>query len=410
MRSATMLYNSLSDIKVVDLTHFVAGPYATKLLADLGAEVIKVEPPWGEGGRDYASSPSMEGAADAARRSGALFSYLNANKLGVSLNLKHQRGRELLLGLLKDADLLVENFAPGTLEHFGLAPQELVAKFPRLSVVSISNFGQDGPDRDAKLNDLVLFARGGWSYAIGEPDRGPLTPPGSLAQYVGGLYAAIGGLQTLFARDQHGQGQQVDVSLVESTIATMIYETVGFQYSGFLRQRMGRQFVIITPLIVTLRSRDGFVGLHCTSDEQFAALCEFIGRPELRRDPRFSNVLLRIGNTKALQEIVEEFFSRHDSAYLYHQGQRRGVPVALIPTVAEVMEWEQLKGRRFFEPMTDGLGRTLMVPGPPLRLSSHRGTVSRSAPMIGEHNREILGSRLGLGAQDLAQMKEARII
>jgi len=352
----------------------------------------------------------MEGAADAARRSGALFSYLNANKLGVSLNLKHQRGRELLLGLLQEADLLVENFAPGTLERFGLAPQELIAKFPRLSVVSISNFGQDGPDRDAKLNDLVLFARGGWTYGIGEPDRGPLTPPGSLAQYVGGLYAAIGGLQTLFARDQHGHGQGVDVSLVESTIATMIYETVSFQYSGFLRQRMGRQFVIITPLIVTLRSRDGFVGLHCTSDEQFAALCELIGRPELRTDPRFSNILLRIGNARPLQEMVEAFFSRHDSAYLYHEGQRRGVPVALIPTVAEVMEWEQLKARRFFEPMTDRLGRTLMVPGPPLRLSSHRASASHPAPAIGEHNRQILGGRLGLGAQELAQMTEAQII
>ena len=140
-----MRYRALSDVRVVDLTHFIAGSYATKLLADMGADVIKVEPPWGEGGRKL--GPHRAGNRDR----GALFAFLNLNKRGVTLNLKHDRGRELAAGLLDGADLLVENFAPGTLAALGLAPDEMIAKFPRLSIVSISNFGQDGPERDGKL-------------------------------------------------------------------------------------------------------------------------------------------------------------------------------------------------------------------------------------------------------------------
>src|SRR5713226_1145258 len=207
-----MRYSALSDVRVVDLTHFIAGPYATKLLADMGADVIKVEPPWGEGGRKLGPH---RGSSDR----GGLFAFLNLNKRGVTLNLKHARGRELITALLEGADLLIENFAPGTLAALGLAPDALIRKFPKLSVVSISNFGQDGPERDGRLNDLVLFARGGWTFPVGERDRSPLTPPGSLAQFVGAVYGAIGAMQAIAARDFGlGRGQHVDISLLEATV------------------------------------------------------------------------------------------------------------------------------------------------------------------------------------------------
>ena len=252
-----MRYRALSDVRVVDLTHFIAGPYATKLLADMGADVVKVEPPWGDGGRKL----GPHRAADEDR--GGLFAFLNLNKRGVTLNLKHERGRELLAGLLDGADLLIENFAPGTLAALGLAPDELIAKFPKLSVVSISNFGQDGPERDGKLNDLVLFARGGWTFPVGERGREPLTPPGSLAQYVAALYGAIAAMQALTARDLGlGHGQHVDVSILEATVATMIYETVTFQYTGIVRSRAGKRFAVGPFLIVTLKCKDGYAGLH----------------------------------------------------------------------------------------------------------------------------------------------------
>ncbi|HYB89858.1 MAG TPA: CoA transferase [Candidatus Binataceae bacterium] len=403
-----MRYSALSDVKVVDLTHYIAGPYATKLLADLGAEVIKVEPPWGEGGRRI--GPFRPGARDGDARPerGGLFAFLNTNKLGVTMNLGHAEGREMLLALLAQADLLVENFAPGTLAGWGLAPADLLAKFPRLSIVSISNFGQDGPDRDGILNDLTLFARGGWTFAVGEPDREPLTPPGSLGQYMGGLYGAIGAMQALMARDLAlGRGQHVDISLLEALAATLIYDPVSFQYSGIVRRRVGKRYAIGPFVIVTLKCQDGYAGIHCVTDRQFEALCEMMGRSELVRDPRFHTARLRMINSDALLEIIEPFFLEHDRQWLYREGQGRGIPMTPVPNVAEVLEWEQTKARNYFETIDDPVLGRFRIPGSPLRLTSHRPVPSRPAPLLGEHNREVLGARLGLDGARLSELRSA---
>ena len=400
-----MRYSALSDVRVVDLTHFIAGPYATKLLADMGAEVIKIEPPRGEGGR--ALGPHR-GAPNPDR--GGLFAFVNQNKLGVTLNLKHDRGRELLHGLLTDADILCENFAPGTMAALGLPPQDLLAKFPTLSIISISNFGQDGPDRDAPLNDLALFARGGWTFPVGEKDREPLTPPGSLAQYVGAVYGAIGAMQALAARDFGlGHGQHVDISLLEATVATMIYETVSFQYVGAVRERAGKRFAIGPFMIVTLKCRDGYAGLHCVTDKQFEGLCDLMEHRELLTDPRFRTALQRMVNNDALLKIVEDFFIERDRAWLYREGQGRAIPIVPIPSVAEVLEWEQTKARNYFDTLADPVLGTIRVPGAPLRLGS-KPEAPRPAPTLGQHNREILCGRLGLSADDLDRLGKEGIV
>src|SRR5215469_9755986 len=401
-----MRYSALSDVRVVDLSHFIAGPYATKLLADMGAEVIKVEPPWGEGARRLGPFPHAAESKPPER--GGLFAFLNQNKLGVTLDLKEARGRDLLTRLLEDADLLIENFAPGTLAAFGFAPDELLAKFPRLSIVSISNFGQDGPDRDSRLNDLVLFARGGWTYPVGEKDREPLTPPGSLAQYVGALYGAIAALQAVLARRlSNGPGQHIDISLLEATVATMIYEAVTFQYVGVARERAGKRFAVGPFLIVTLRCRDGYAGLQCVTDKQFQALFQLMGEPALARDARFASARQRMVNNDELLRMVEEFFLKHERAWLYREGQRRAIPLVPIPSVAEVLEWEQTRARGFFETIEDPeLGR-IRIPGAPLRFSSQRPEASRAAPRLGEHNRQILESRLGLGAAKMERTSDS---
>ncbi len=397
-----MRYRALSDIRVIDLTHFIAGPYATKLLADYGAEVIKVEPPWGEGGRKIGP---FRANGEPSRDRGGLFAFLNTNKLGITLDLRDRPGRDALLRLLGDADLMVENFAPGTLAKLGIAPSELMARFPRLSIISISNFGQDGPDRDGILNDLTLYARGGWTYPVGEPNREPLTPPGSLAQYIGGLYAAIAAMQAMLARKiGTASGQHIDISLLEAAVATMIYETVTFQYAGVVRERAGRRFAVGPFLIVTLKCRDGYAGLQCVTDKQFEGLCDLMGRPEMARDQRFATALQRMVNNDALLEIVAAFFLKHDRGWLYREGQRRAIPLVPIPSIGEVLEWEQTKARGFFETIDDPeLGR-IRIPGAPLRLTSHRPEPSRPAPRLGEHNQEILGNRLGIDAAEIARM------
>jgi len=397
-----MRYGSLSDVRVIDLTHFIAGPYATKLLATLGAQVIKVEPPWGEPGRRLGPFPPGSSGHGAH---GGLFAFLNTDKLGITLNLKREPGRAALLGLLEGADLLVENFAPGTLARLGFAPQQLLGRFPRLSIVSISNFGQTGPERDGILNDLTLFARGGWTFPVGEPDREPLTPPGSLAQFVGGVYGAIGAMEALLARDfALGRGQHVDLSLLEATVSTMIYESVAFQYTGIVRTRVGKRFNQ-PNLIVTLKTRDGYAGLHCVTEKQFRSLLEIIGRPDLLHDPRFEAVMPRIQNLPALIEILEQFFLTRDRKWLAAEGLRRGLPLVPIPSAAEVLEWEQTRARNYFETIDDPALGQIRIPGPPLRLGSHRGAPSRPAPRLGEHNREILGVRLGLGEAKLRELQ-----
>lgn len=407
-----MVYRALSDVRVVDLTHYIAGPYATRLLAQLGAEVIKVEPPWGEGGRRLGPYRELaEGVAPQTPDRGGLFAFLNADKLGVTLNLKHERGRELLGRLLADADLLYENFAPGTLARLRLDPGALLARFPRLSIVSISNYGQDGPDREAPINDIVLAARGGWTFAVGEPQREPLSPPGALAQYVGALYAALGGMQALFARDLgFGRGQRVDISLLETTVATMIYDTVAFQYTRMLRVRRGKQYAQGPFLIATLPCRDGYAGLHCVSDKQFRALFEMMGRPELADDERFALAPARMANNAALVELVEAFFALHDAAWLYGEGQRRGIPLVPIPSVAQVLEWEQLKARQYFETIDDPVLGPICVPGAPLRLGSHRAAPSHPPPRLGEHNESVFSERLGLSPGDLDELRAAGVL
>lgn len=402
-----MRYSALSDLRVVDLTHFIAGPYATKLLADFGARVVKVEPPGGEGGRRIGAERT--GRAETDR--GALFAFLNTNKLGVSLDLKSAPGRDLVLQMLSDADLMVENFPPGAMARLGLEPAELLERFPRLSIVSISNFGQDGPDRDAPLDDLTLFARGGWTYPVGELAREPLTPPGSLAQYIGGLYGAIAAMQATMARDLSGaRGQHVDISLLEATVSTMIYESVGFQYSGLVRQRSGRRFAIGPFMIATLKCKDGYAGIQQVTDKQFEALCDLMDRRDLLAEARFTTAKDRMLNNDALLEIVAAFVLGRERNWLYREGQGRGLPLVPIPSIGEVLEWEQTRARDYFETIDDPALGTIRIPGTPLRVTSHRAAPSRPAPRLGEHNREVLGSGLGLDASALRELAAAGTI
>jgi CoA:oxalate CoA-transferase len=402
-----MRYSSLRNTRVVDLTHHIAGPYATRLLAEAGADVIKVEPPGGDEARK--AGPHRNGASNGDR--GGRFAFLNTNKYGVTLNLKHQRGRELLMRMLEGADLLIENFAPGTLARLGLDSADLLERFPKLSIISISNFGADGLDRDAKMNDLVLFARGGWTYPVGEKDREPLTPPGSLVQYLGGLLGAIAGLQSMLARDLTlGHGQHVDVSLLEAAALTMIYEPVGFQYSGIVRERAGKRFAVGPFLIVTLKCQDGYAGVQCVTDKQFESLCELMGKPELIKDDRFKTALQRYMNNDAWLAMVEEFFLQHDRRWLHREGQARAIPMVWIPSVAELLEWEQLASRNYFETVDDPVLGRIRIPGAPLRMGSHRPEPTRPAPRLGEHNRDILCGRLGISERELRDLKAAGTI
>ena len=398
---------ALNRIRVVDLTHYIAGPYCTKLLADYGAEVVKIEKPGdGEEGRRlapfFADQPGPE-------RSG-LFFFLNTNKQDVTLDLKSARGREIALKLISLADVLVENFRPGVLERLGFTAQVLAQTNPRLVHTSISNFGSSGPYRDYTLTDGVAYALGGWTYPMGELDRPPVQPGGAFGQYVAGLYAAIGTLQAIRNRDELNTLQHLEVSIQEALVATTLYDFVAFSYSGFVRRRSGRQFHLGFPNLVTLPCKDGYVGIHAGLPHQIHALLEMVGRSDLANDARFQTVATLGANAQELHDALLPWLHEHTKQDVYHTAQARGIPACPIPSPKEVVEWAHLKERGHFLDIEHPEGGTVRIPGPPFREYGKPLWPLARAPVLGEHTEAVLGKKLGYTPADVQQLRDEEIV
>ena len=401
------MQHALSGIRVLDLTHYIAGPYCTKLLADYGAEVIKIEKPQtGDGARFlppfFANRPGTE-------RSG-LFCFLNTNKQGITLNLKHERGREVVLQLARHADVLVENFHPGVMERLGLSPTELEKANPRLVTVSVTNFGSSGPYRDYQMTDGVAYALGVWTYPMGAVDRPPVQPGGAFGQYMAGLYAGIGALQAVRHRNETGVSQSVEVSIQEALVASTLYDFVAFSYAGFLRKRSGRQFHLGYPNLVTLPCADGYVGFHAGLPQHIHLLLELAERPDLAAEPRF-NALAGIGaHAQELHDVLEPWLKTRKKWDVFHLAQKRGIPTSPIPTPNEVVNWPHLNERQAFIEVEHPEGGTVKIPGPPFREQGHLPWSLRRAPLLGEHTEEILCRKLGYSKAEVERMREEGIV
>ncbi len=401
------LERALSGIRVVDLTHYIAGPYCTKLLGDYGAEVIKIEPPVrGEGGR---SLPPFFDAQPGHENSG-LFCFLNTSKQSVAIDLKHEQGRAATLRLIEQADVVVENFRPGTLERLGLSQEVLRAANPRVVSVAISNFGSSGPYRDYRMTDSVAFALGSWTYPMGEQDRPPVQPGGAFGQYVAGLYAAIGTLQAVRNRNATNAAQHVEVSIQEALVATSLYDFVAFSYSGFVRQRSGKQFHAAFPNLVTLPCADGYVGVHAGLPHQIVALLELVERPDLASDARFQSIPTLAMCADELHAALIPWMGARKKWDIYHAAQARGIPLSPIPSAQEVVEWVQLKERQAFIEIERPGGGTVSIPGPPSRESGEPILSLRRAPRVGEHTASVLGEKLGYTNAELQRLRAAGAI
>jgi CoA:oxalate CoA-transferase len=401
------MQHALRSIRVVDLTHYIAGPYCTKLLADYGAEVIKVEKPEvGDGARTL---PPFFGDQPGQERSG-LFFFLNTNKQGITLNLKTERGREVLLQLVKQADVLVENFRPGVMDRLALSRETLESVNPRLVSVSITNFGASGPYRDYQLTDSVAYALGGWTYPMGELDRPPVQPGGAFGQYIAGLYAAIGTLQAVRNRNETGEAQSVEVSIQEALIATTLYDFVAFSYAGFVRQRSGRQFHLGFPNLVTLPCADGYVGIHAGLPHQVHALLELVGRPDLAAEPHYQTLAGLPMHAQELHGALLPWMQKRGKWDIYHAAQARGIPLSPIPSPAEVVEWQHLKARQSFLEIEHPEGGKVKIPGPPFRENGKPLWPLRRAPLLGEHTEGVLCRKLGYHEADVQQMRESSIV
>ena len=397
----------LAGIRVLEYGHLVSAAYATKLLADLGAEVVKVEPPSGDDSRRRGPFPAGVPHPDHS----GLFVYLNTNKQSVTLDLGESRGREIFGRLAAGVDLLVHNAPPPVMDRCRLHYEELSAGNPGLVMVSISPFGLEGPHRGYEATDLTLWNSGGLAYLNGggseAEDLPPLKAYGFQAGYQGALNGAIAGLGALFARLRTGTGQHVVVSIQQSIAAILELTFEYWPYMGLVASRLGRK--PIQPLDF-LECRDGWVFVCCVEEHQWRSFVDLMGNPEWAEMELFADRLSRGANWDALKLFLQEWAQEQSVMEIYHAAQRRRIPFAPVSTMSDLLSSAHLKTRGFFALLDQpGMGE-VTVPGAPYRFSRPGWSIRRPAPALGQHNEEILGGRLGLSSAEIAALGESHVL
>lgn len=399
-----MMEQALAGIKVLDLTHYIAGPYCTKLLADYGAEVIKIEKPGdGDGARRMAP---FFGDDPHPEKSG-LFLYLNTNKLGVTLDLKSETGVKIFEKLVRDTDILVENFSPRVMPSLGLDYENLERISARLVMTSISNFGQSGPYRDYKATEIVADAMGGWMAIIGDPEREPLKPGGYQAQFVAGLFGAVGTTTALYGQEMTGIGQHVDISLMDAVLYIQMGITSRYSYSEHITRRAGNR--VWPPPGSILPCKDGYIGAIAVTTEQWATLCHWMGMPALIEDPRFVTVADRVEHIDELDAILISWLVEHEQEDLFREAQKRALPFAVPATTKMLLESRHLQERDYFVEVDHPVTGRVPYPGAQFKMGDLPYELER-APLLGEHNEEVYCHRLGYSKSDLVRLREQGII
>ncbi|MBI3954378.1 MAG: CoA transferase [Chloroflexi bacterium] len=399
---------ALSGIRVLDLTHYVAGAYCTKLLGDYGAEVIKVERP-GHGDDTRRLGPFLNDIPDI--EGSGLFLHLNTNKKSVTLNLKSKRGKSVFRDLVKDSDIVAENFSPRVMPSLRLPFQGLREVNPALVMTSISSFGSTGPYSHYRATDLVEYAMSGWMYPMGEPARPPLQPGGPFVQYVAGLYAAIGTLMAHHWATATGEGQRVEVAIHEAAVSLLVYDTVTYSHTGQVRERKGHRFTLGgpgNPLSSVQPCKDGYIVL--VVGRRLTELFQLIGRTELRDDPKFSTPEAVTEHADEFEELLRPWLLSHTMEEIFHTAQRARIPIAMVPTAGELLDFDQHKAREYYVEVEHPQAGAVVHTGPPFRMSATPWQVSRPAPRLGEHNEEVYSGRLGYSRKDMETLRAERVI
>jgi CoA:oxalate CoA-transferase len=398
------MYNSphamtspLSDLRVLDLSQDVAGPYCARLLADFGADVIKVEPPGGEPGRELAP---LLGDAPGPLRSG-LFAWLNLNKRGISLNLDSTRGQAMLRALARQADIVLESFAPGYLDERRIGFDLLEAAKPGIILTSVTPFGQTGPWRDREGNDLTAFALSGWAWINGIAGREPLKDSGYQASFVAAVDAFLGTLAAVIYRDRHGVGQHVDVSVLEALTEIFGPRLLGAQHTGGASEqpRAGGSF-----MEGPIECKDGHISLTISRAYFWRDAMTELGLPELANDETFWS---RRGRREELGALIQPRVREREKYELFEKLSTLRVISGMVLTTEELFSNRHVRARDFFfEVDQPGLGR-VELPGAPFKMTATPATVRRPAPAPGEHTAEVLKELLALEDGDIEDLRRA---
>ena len=400
-----MAQSALEGIKIIDLTHHVAGPYCTKMLADFGAEVIKIERP-GVGDPTRKSGPFAGDTPDPDKS--LPFLYLNTNKRSITLDIKSNAGQDILKQLVRDSHLLVENFRPRTLPSLGLSYEELRSINPSLVMVSISNFGQTGPYRDYEATDIVEYALGGLMYIFGLNEREPLKHAFDQAQYKTGANAASGATIAMLHQQLTGQGQWIDASIQESIASAVRDTATAFGYTGVIKWRQPKETGEIPRGPV--RVSDGYIMPITFGAVDWKATADFLDAPALL-DDKFSTQDSRVENAEELDAVLSEAFEKRDKFEIFYEAHKqRRLIYGVVHDPKEVVENPQYIWREFFQEIQHPVAGTLTYPGAPFIMSETPWNVSAPAPTLGQHNQEIFGDRLGIPQEEIARLFAAGVI
>ena len=389
---------ALAGLRVLDLSRVLAGPLAAQMLADHGASVIKVEPPDGDESRRFGPPPDERGET-------AYFGGLNRGKRSIAIDLSRPAGRAVLERLLEDADVLIENFVPGTMEKWGLGYEAALApRHPKLIYCGVSGFGADGPLGGLPGYDAVAQAICGLMSINGTPDSGPLRIGVPVVDYLTGYNALAGVLLALAARATSGRGQRVDATLFDTGLSLLLVpHATNWMYSGRIPQRMGSAHPNIAPYDC-YAAADGEVFLGVVNNGQFARFCECVARPDLAADPRFADTHLRLANRDALRAEIERTLATHRAAPLCEALMRRGVPAAPVNDVAQAFSQPHARHREMALAQ-DGH----QYVGVPVKLSQTPGRVGSLPPRLGEHAEAIL-AELGFGPAEREALYGERVV
>jgi formyl-CoA transferase len=390
---------SLSGIRVLDLTQVMAGPFSAMLLADLGADVIKVEPPGGDSTRQMPGAVGTDTPA---------FNAVNRGKRSIVINLKTIEGREALQRLVGPTDILVENYRPGVMESLGFGYDALVKEHPRLIYASISGYGQTGPARQKGGFDLIAQGVSGIMSVTGDPDGPPVKAGVPLTDLGAGLFAVVGMLAALEARHRNGLGQRIDTALVDAGVALSVWEATEYFAGAGVPVALGSAHRMNAPY-QAFRCADGYITIGGANERIFRRLCDVLGHPEWQSMPAFADNASRVRHREDLANRIEAVTSRQPRAHWLSLLDAQDIPCGPINDYAQVFADPQVRSREMVvEVEHPALGRVRSL-GSPIKMSATPADATRRAPLLGEHTNEILAG-IGMSEQEIARLKASGAI
>lgn len=389
----------LEGLKVIDLTTALNGPFCTMILADYGAEVLKIEPLGGEQCRTW-------GPLDEKSGESGFFNYVNRNKKGATLNLKTEKGLQMFYELVKDADILVENYRGGVTKKLKIDYETIRKINPNIIYSSGSGFGQYGPITHRPCYDIVAQAMGGMVNLTGFKDTDPVKVGPSVADHVAGIYLAVGTLLALHHRDVTGEGQHVDVAMFDTIFSLLENALVNYTVGGFISQRNGNVDPSIAPFDI-FKCKDGFVALGVGNDKLFQTFCRTIGHEELLEDPRYTTNELRCNNyVPDLQNVIISWCEQYTKSEVEAIMDEAGIPCGPVLDVKEAIEHPHIQARDMMVHCEHPTAGDQYFQGCVMKLSETPGSVDFASPLLGQHNAEIFG----LTEEEVAQLKEEGVL